>query len=176
MLALGENELLQYEIASMMKPRIQQFFSEEVTTQPIVISAMQIVDRQTEKIVKKGKRLDSHSEEKAYHKLRIQYKKLRYFIEAMQSLIEREEYKEVMKLIKKMQAILGEFHDYQVQRTLLLALGTDRRLQKKKTKKTITLLIKKIVKLEEQQEKKFRKKFTIMEKCEKRLRRLFEVY
>ena len=176
MFSLGENELLRYEIASMMKPRMQQFFNEKMTTQPIVISAIQSVRKQTESIIKKGKKLDDHSGEKAYHKLRIQYKKLRYCIEAVRPLVKKEKYREVMKLIKEMQAILGEFHDYQVQRTLLSALGDNKALQNKKTKKAMNLLLEEIVKLEEKQEEKFRKKFVKMELYEKKLRRLFEVY
>ncbi|MEA3456243.1 MAG: CHAD domain-containing protein [Campylobacterota bacterium] len=174
--ALAENELLNYEIASFMRPKMQSLVSEEIMGQPIVITAMKIVCREAGDIVKKGKRLNKHSGEKAYHKLRIRYKKMRYFIEEMQSLIEREKYKESVKLIKKMQTILGDLHDYQVQRTLLVSLGKETALQKKKTKQAMSLLIKKIEKLEEEQEEKFRKKFVKMEMYEKRFRRLFEVY
>ncbi|MEA3490319.1 MAG: CHAD domain-containing protein [Campylobacterota bacterium] len=175
-LSLVENELLRQEIASLPKPEMKSSLTKEVTNQPIVITAMQIVEKRASTIVKKGKRLDAQSGEEEYHKLRIQYKKIRYTLEVMQPLIEREKYDEIMRLTKKMQTILGDFHDYQVQKTLLLSLGSDPLLQKRKTKKVIALLIVEIDKLEEEQEELFRKNFIKMKRYKKRAKRLFGVH
>ena len=173
---LAENELLHYEISALVKPDLKGCRLEDKVSQPIVITAMQILDKRITSILKEGKRLNAQSEEQAYHTLRIQFKKMRYLIEVMEPLVEKQKYKDAMKLIRKMQNILGDFHDYQVQRTLLSAFGTERVLRMKKTKKAMRVLIQEIEKLEEEQEEKFRKKFVKMEVYEKKLRRLFEVY
>ena len=94
----------------------------------------------------------------------------------MRPLIEAGKYRDALKPIKKMQIILGDFHDFQVQGSLLVSIAKDPAFQKKKRQKTIILLVKKIQKLEEKQEKKFRKKFIAFKAHEKQFRKLFEVY
>jgi len=168
---LTQSELLPYEVASLIRPKL---LDKEVA-QPIVITAMHILDEQTGKIIKKGKRLNAKSEEEAYHKLRIQFKKIRYFIEAMKPLIEIEKYKKAQKKIKEMQIILGDFHDYQMQKSLLITLTDDPMLQTKKARKTIKKLLQLIEALEEKQERRFRKKFKKIRACEKVFGRLFEI-
>lgn len=174
--ALAENELLRYEITALVRPDMKGCCLSDQISQPIVITAMQILHKRIANILKDGKKLNAKSEEQAYHQLRIQFKKLRYCIEVMKPFIEPEKYKEAMKLIRKMQTILGDFHDYQVQRSLLVSLGNDASLQKKEIKEAIAILTKKIQKLEEKQEKKFRKKFVEFKEYEKKFRQLFEAY
>jgi len=170
--SLAESELLLYEIASFAQPNLL----EEETAQPIVITAMQILRKQSDKIIKKGGQLNAQSGEKAYHKLRIRFKKIRYFIEVLKPLIVKKRYRDTMEIIKELQRILGDFHDYQVQRRLLLSLVDNPALQQKKTRKAIDKVIKETGRLEEEQEKLFRKKFKKMVQYEKRFRHLFEVY
>ena len=174
--ALAENELLCSEISVLAQPDMKGCCFDEKISQPIVITAMQILHKRITNILKDGKKLNAESEEQAYHQLRIQFKKLRYFIEVMKPLIGIEKYKETIKLIRKMQTILGDFHDYQVQRSLLESYSRDPLLQKMKTEKTISILSKKIQKLEEEQEKVFREKFVEFKVYEKSFRKLFEVY
>jgi len=173
--ALAENELLRSEISVLMRPDMKGCRPGDKNSQPIVITAMQILDKRMTSILKEGKRLNAQSEEQAYHELRIQFKKMRYLIEVMKPLVEAEKYRDVMKPIRKMQTILGDFHDFQVQGSLLVSFVKVPALQKKKKQKAIMLLVKKIQKLEEKQEKKFRKKFVAFKAHEKQFRQLFEV-
>ena len=170
--SLAHSELLKYEISTLARPH----FSSASGVQPIVITAMQTVRRRIERIIAKGKKLHRHSGERAYHKLRIQFKKIRYFIEAMKPLIEREKYKKVLKIIKKMQVILGDFHDYQVQRSLLLSLEAHPFVQKKKTRRAIRKLTREIEKLEMAEEARFRKKIGKFSARKKDFKQLFETY
>ena len=169
--SLTQSELLPYEVASLARPKL---FGKEAV-QPIVITAIHILDERTEKIIKKGKRLNAKSGEEAYHKLRIQFKKIRYFIEALKPLIEVEKYKKAQKKIKEIQIILGDFHDYQMQRLLLATLADDPMLQTKKARRTIKKLLQLIESLERKQERRFRKKFKKIRAYEKAFRRLFEL-
>ncbi len=171
-IALSKNELLNYEIGSLHQPR----FTEKTATQPIVITAMHILSHRISRIIKKGEKLDSKSRDREYHKLRIQFKKLRYFVEVMKPLVDREKYDETMKMIKNMQVILGDFHDYQVQQSLLLTLHDDPALQKEKTRKVVKILINKLNELKERQGKLFRIKFLKFKALKKRSNRLFEHY
>ena len=168
--SLAQSELLPYEAASLARPKL---LDREVA-QPIVITAMQILDERTDKIIQKGKRLNAQSREEAYHELRIQFKKIRYFIEALKPLIEAEKYRAAQKKIKKMQVILGDFHDYQMQRSLLLALADDPILQTDKARKSMKKLLQLIEKLEEREKRRFREKFKKIKAYEKKFRRLFE--
>ena len=169
--ALAQSELLPYEVASLARPKL---LSKEAL-QPIVITAIHILDERIEKIIKKGERVNAKSREEAYHRLRIQFKKIRYFIEALKPLVEAEKYKKAQKKIKDMQIILGHFHDYQTQRSLLLSLADDPKLRTKKRRKTMKKLLQLIEALEEKQERRFRKKFKKIKACKKSFRRLFEV-
>ena len=173
--ALAENELLHYEISTLAKPDVKGCRQGDKISQPIVITAMQISGKQITGILKAGKKLNAQSEEQAYHRLRIQFKKMRYLIEVMEPLVEKQKYEDAMKLIRKMQTILGDFHDFQVQGSLLVSLARDPAFRKKKSQKAIMLLVKKIQKLEGKQEKKFRKKFVVFKAHEKQFRQLFEV-
>ncbi len=176
LLTFAEDELLEYELTSLSKPGIKSYSSEESISQPIIITAMRIVKKQISNILKKGKRLDANSEDEEYHRLRIKYKKLRYFIEVTQSLIEPKKYEESIKSIKKMQTILGDFNDYQVQQSLLLSFGNEPALQGKKSKKAMAQLAIELEKLKEEKEDLFRKKFAEMLIDEERIKKLFEAY
>ncbi len=175
LLVLAENELLKYEITSLLRPGIKHYSSGEAVNQPIVITAMQIVENRVNNIIKKGKILDLNSTDEEYHKLRIKYKKLRYFTETMQSLANPKKYKESVRSMKKIQTILGDLNDYQVQQSLLLSLSDEPELQGDKSKNAMDLLDTKLEEFKKKKEELFKKKFIEMLEYKKRIKHLFEV-
>ena len=169
---LPHNAMLRYEISTLASPH----FYQGTAKQPAVIAAIDILRSRLNKIIKMGRELNGSSQEREYHKLRIQFKKLRYFIEAMKPLARQNRYDKVLKSIKKMQTILGNFHDCQVQQSLLLTLGGEQEFKKAKVKKTIRILINTIEKQKRAEEKQLRKKFDKFAKRADELKHLFEVY
>ena len=59
---------------------------------------------------------------KAVHRLRIACKKLRYLMEAFAALYDEKEIEEMIRLFKRLQDSLGDFHDFALQRQKLTAL------------------------------------------------------
>jgi hypothetical protein len=59
----------------------------------------------------------------AIHQVRIQAKKLRYMIDAMRSLHNRDDLDRIIDSLKKVQSVLGDFNDAQVQGRNLLSFG-----------------------------------------------------
>ncbi len=75
------------------------------------------------KIKKQIKELDpKHDASKTLHKLRIEYKKMRYLLESFGQLYEKKEIKKLLKEMKKLQDILGLFHDSHQQKIIFESL------------------------------------------------------
>ncbi len=75
------------------------------------------------KIKKQIKMLDpKHDASKTLHKLRIEYKKMRYLLESFGQLYEQKEIKKLLKEMKKLQDVLGDFHDSHQQKMIFEGL------------------------------------------------------
>ncbi len=75
------------------------------------------------KIKKRIKVLDSkHNTSETLHKLRIEYKKMRYLLEIFVYLYEKKEIKKLLNEMKKLQNVLGLFHDSNQQKMIFEAL------------------------------------------------------
>jgi len=75
------------------------------------------------KIKKRIKILDpKHDASETLHKLRIEYKKMRYLLESFGQLYEKKEIKKLLKEMKKLQDVLGLFHDSHQQKMIFESL------------------------------------------------------
>jgi len=75
------------------------------------------------KIKKRIKVLDpKHDASETLHKLRIEYKKMRYLLETFGYLYEKKEIQKLLKEMKKLQNVLGVFHDSHQQKMIFEAL------------------------------------------------------
>lgn len=75
------------------------------------------------KIKKRIKVLDpKHDASETLHKLRIEYKKMRYLLETFGYLYEKKEIKKLLKEMKKLQNVLGLFHDSHQQKMIFESL------------------------------------------------------
>jgi len=75
------------------------------------------------KIKKRIKVLDpKHDASETLHKLRIEYKKMRYLLESFGYLYDKKEIKKLLKEMKKLQDVLGLFHDSHQQKMIFESL------------------------------------------------------
>lgn len=77
------------------------------------------VKKRYKRIVKAGRRLTAQSPDSEYHALRIECKKLRYLLELFSSLFDAQILDAVVKSLKRLQTVLGEFNDYTIQQHAL---------------------------------------------------------
>lgn len=67
------------------------------------------------RILKEGEAIKDSSPAEALHDLRKTCKKLRYLLEFFQSLYPKDDMKVLLKSLKDLQTVLGDFQDYEVQ-------------------------------------------------------------
>lgn len=104
-----------------------QRFLEREERQPAPLAAVlvkevadSIIRRHYKRVLRSGFSLDTTTPDAEVHRLRIQCKKLRYSMEFFSSLYPGEELQTVIKHLKKLQDILGDFNDFSVQQGMLL--------------------------------------------------------
>jgi CHAD domain-containing protein len=86
---------------------------------PIGELAGRIILRRYKQVLEKGGALNAATPDAEVHRLRIECKKLRYAMEFFSSLYPREEIQQVVRHLKKLQDILGDFNDLSVQQQML---------------------------------------------------------
>jgi len=87
---------------------------------PVLQLASKRITKQYRDIVKSGRRILEDSEDEKLHKLRIKCKKLRYLIQFFANLYPQEKINTLVKQLKKLQDMLGNFNDLCVQVDYLL--------------------------------------------------------
>jgi CHAD domain-containing protein len=68
--------------------------------------------------------IDDKTPAEAIHQVRIEAKKLRYMIDATRSLYDARDLDRIISRLKRVQTVLGDFNDAQVQEKSLLDFGT----------------------------------------------------
>jgi CHAD domain-containing protein len=91
---------------------------------PLMDVASRRVWRLYRRLVDQAMALDAETPPDAIHQVRIQGKKLRYMIDALRSLRDRSELDRIVSSLKKVQSVLGDFNDAQIQERSLLSFGT----------------------------------------------------
>ncbi len=110
------------------------------------------------KIVTNGLKLDINSSNSEFHRLRIEFKKLRYLIELFESFYSQFQYQSIVDKLKKIQDILGSFNDYDIQKKKLKSFIETLHLNKDQ-RDTLGLLIEHFEDEQEKLKRKFHKKF-----------------
>ncbi len=110
------------------------------------------------KITACGLRLDENSSDSEFHRLRIEFKKLRYLIELFEPFYSPANYQAVTEKLKKIQDILGSFNDYIIQQKKLRYFIDTIHLDKAQ-KRSLNLLIEHFEDEQAKLKKRFHKKF-----------------
>ena len=87
--------------------------------EPVIALAKSRIRKRYKKAVKLGKSIDESSSDREIHSLRIECKKLRYYLEFFESLFPAGEMKEVIGHLKRLQDNLGDYNDMHVQQERL---------------------------------------------------------
>ena len=86
---------------------------------PIGRLANRIIRQHFAKVLQDGQNINATTSDAEIHQLRIECKKLRYSLEFFASLYEKEAFFKLLKPLKSMQTILGDFNDLFVQQEML---------------------------------------------------------
>jgi CHAD domain-containing protein len=77
------------------------------------------------RLIRRGRLIDEQSEPEALHDLRKDAKKLRYLLECFGSLFPEGELGHVVKQLKQLQEVLGEYQDCEIQAEALERMGQE---------------------------------------------------
>ena len=86
---------------------------------PVTDLAGRMIHRRFKRVMRDGQALDAATPDEAVHRLRIQCKKLRYAIEFFGSLYPADKISLLVKQLKGLQDVLGDFNDLSVQQRML---------------------------------------------------------
>jgi CHAD domain-containing protein len=111
----------------------QMFLDRPATTDLVARNARQpLVDvvssrawKLSRRIARGAERIDEHTAVEELHRIRIDAKKLRYLVDATPAFYDAADLQCILGALKKLQRVLGDFNDAQVQQTLLLRCGHD---------------------------------------------------
>ena len=109
----------------------QQFLSRPVALtstapdarRPLADVASQRAWRLSKRMVRSGEAIDEHTDPAHLHEVRILAKKLRYLVDVTSSFYDADALDHVLSALKKVQRVLGDFNDAQVQEIRLLELA-----------------------------------------------------
>ncbi|MGF1529995.1 MAG: CHAD domain-containing protein [Puniceicoccaceae bacterium] len=87
--------------------------------QPIGEVSRKLLAKQMARIYRQSAPIDQSTPDAELHEIRIEFKKIRYLTEFFRSLYPPEALQTVLKRLRKLQNLLGEFNDLAVQRTAL---------------------------------------------------------
>lgn len=91
----------------------------EAAGAPVIGLAKKRIRKRYRKAVGLGKEIDENSPDGDFHALRIECKKLRYYLEFFESLFPEGEVRDVIRHLKILQDNLGDFNDLRVQQDRL---------------------------------------------------------
>jgi len=131
---------------------------------PSVIIAKRVIFKTYSKIIKESKKLSSHSHAREFHKIRIEFKKLRYLSEFFSFSFEKSAYEKWRGTLKEIQTDLGEHQDIFVQRKHLKHFLKLKEAHNEKTLKAIKYLRKHMKEAQKEKRALFLKKLKEFQK------------
>ncbi|MEM7052571.1 MAG: CHAD domain-containing protein [Acidobacteriota bacterium] len=108
-----------------------QDFCEEPRKEPETASlevretAGRLLRKARKRLLRKGRAISDESPDEALHRLRIDGKKLRYLLELFRSLFPASDMKRVLRALKGLQDVLGDFNDLCVHQQAIAELAAE---------------------------------------------------
>jgi len=97
----------------------------ELAKEPIIRILFRRVEKARRHLVKNGRKISKKSPPTALHELRKEGKRLRYLLECFTPLFDEKPLDEVLRPLRKLQDVLGEFQDTEVQANALRELAAE---------------------------------------------------
>jgi len=101
----------------------EPLFCNGFAKQPVKQAAQKKILKRYRKIGLLGEQINDETPDEEVHELRIECKKLRYMMEFFAELFPKKRIRDLVKSLKKLQTILGDFNDYSVQKEFLAEYG-----------------------------------------------------
>lgn len=130
--------------------------------QAIRQTADEVIWQAYRRVIKQGDAISPECADEKLHRLRIRCKKLRYLLEFFQSLYPRKKMKLLIRSLKQLQNILGDFNDFSVQMETIGQLQQQMRqegLLTSDTERAMQMLAEQFGKQMQQQRLLFRKSY-----------------
>ena len=105
------------EVISLLQA--EPCFESEVSRKPVLQVAKKKILNRYRRISMVGNEIHEGTPDEDVHQLRIECKKLRYMMEFFAELFPKKRIRQLIKSLKKLQTILGDFNDYSVQKEFL---------------------------------------------------------
>ena len=109
------------EVIALLQQR--PVFCNGFARQPVKQAAQKKILKRYQKIGLLGEQINDDTPDHEVHELRIECKKLRYMMEFFAELFPKKRIRDLLKTLKKLQTILGDFNDYSVQKEFLAEYG-----------------------------------------------------
>lgn len=90
--------------------------------QPVLVTGKKRIYRSFERVLADGLAIHDETPPEALHRLRIDCKKLRYLLEFFTPLFPERRLKPLVKVLKGLQSVLGDFQDLEVQQHKLMGI------------------------------------------------------
>ena len=120
---------------------------------PIGELAREIIHRRNKRLIKHGRRIHRDSPDALLHQLRIDGKRLRYLMEFFSTLFDARLLRRLLKRLKRLQDILGEFNDGAVQQAYLWARAEELSTSRPEAQRTLLAVGSLISHLDAQQQR-----------------------
>lgn len=131
---------------------------------PVLDWASRRIWRMLRRVVKEGKVIGRDSPPQALHELRKSCKKLRYLLEFSTSLYPAAMIKQLIKALKSLQDVLGEYQDVQVQQAFLSTFkqsGIADNPELQYTRMVVDLIMRRLEKRQRKLRKSFQRHFAV---------------
>jgi len=166
LISFMSGELLSNELKVLYQDSHHKDIYLESAKQPLILISITLMRQRIQEIITKGEVLQEDSPPMAYHALRIQFKRLRYLFELLAPIIPQKKLDTALNHLKKIQTILGEINDLQVQQKELKSFCKN---CKDKQRKSLSVLQKKMKKREKKRLEAFKKGYDTFKKKKKHL-------
>ncbi len=107
---------------------------------PLAKVAGQRLSKRMDALLKAGAGLTEASPDEAFHQLRLDFKRMRYLLEYFRAVFDNKTYRRLLKSVKQMQTVLGEFQDITVQKQRLMELSDELAQNARVSHRTFILL------------------------------------
>ncbi len=161
LMAFMSGKMLSHELETLSNLSQNSDIYLDNAKQPLILVAINVINERIEDILFEGKQLNKDTEKTAYHKLRIQFKKLRYLLELLTPIIETSKLENALEHLKKIQTVLGQINDMELQKKELDAFC---KKCKPKQQTSLKMLQKQMKEKEKEKMKLFRKAFKTFKK------------